>query len=118
MRDGFLYYFLLMAARRLPMLLFAAGAILFSLIRWRRNPRASVMTAVAFVIYLIDWLLFTIFLYWFPELTRTWRLSITAREWIDGIIFFCEDFVGAAIIILLTAAAFTGRKSATTSQDS
>lgn len=111
MRDGFLYYFLISAARRLPMLIFAAGAILFALIRWRLNPRASLMTAIAFVIYLVDWVVFTIFLYWFPELTSSWRISPSAREWIEGIIFFLEDFVTATIFILLTAAAFSGRNT-------
>ncbi|HEX6189627.1 MAG TPA: hypothetical protein VFZ40_16225 [Pyrinomonadaceae bacterium] len=109
MRDGFLYYFLMQAARRLPMLLFATGAIVFALIRWKRSPRASLMTAVAFVIYLIDWLVFTAFLYWFPEAIQSWKLTPSSRQWIEGIIFFLEDFVTAAIFILLTAAAFSGR---------
>ena len=109
MRNGFLYYFLMMAARRLPMLLFATGAIIFALVRWKRHPRASLMTAIAFVIYLFDWVLFTAFLYWFPELIQSWRITPTTRAWIDGIIFFVEDFVTATIFILLTAAAFIGR---------
>lgn len=113
MRDGFLYYFLIMAARRLPMLLFAAGAIVFALIRWKRSPRPSLMTIIAFVIYLLDWIVFTIFLYWFPELTRSWRMTPSTRQLVEGIIFFCEDFVSAAIFIILVAAAFTGRKPAT-----
>lgn len=110
MRDGFLYYFLMLAARRLPMLLFAAGAIVFALIRWKRSPRASLMTAIAFGIYLFDWVLFTAFLYWFPELIESLRLTPYTRQWIDGIIFFLEDFVTAIIFILLTAAAFSGRE--------
>lgn len=109
MGDGFLSYFLISAARRLPMLLFAFGAILFALIRWKRNPRPSLITAIAFVIYLFDWVVFTAFLYWFPELTSSWRLTPSTRQLIDGIIFFCEDFVTATIFILLTAAAFIGR---------
>lgn len=113
MRDGFLYYFLLMAARRLPMLLFAAGAIVFALIRWKLNPRASLITAIALVIYLLDFVAFTTFLYWFPQLTESWHLSPSARQWVDGIIFFLEDFVTAATIILLTAAAFIGRHKTT-----
>ena len=118
MRNGFLYYFLIAAARRLPMLIFAAGAILFALIRWKRNSRASLMTAVAFVIYLIDFVIFNAFLYWFPQLTESWHLSPSAGRWVDGIIFFIEDFVTAAIIILLTAAAFSGRKTTETVETS
>jgi len=109
MGNGFVYYFLVAAGRRLPMLVFAIGAIVFALVRWKRSPRASLMTAIAFVIFLIDFVIFNIFLYWFPEITKAWRLSISAREWIDGIVFFLEDFVTAAIFLLLTFAAFTGR---------
>jgi len=110
MRDGFLYYFLMQAARRLPMLLFAVGAIVFALVRWKRSPRASLMAAIAFVIYLIDWAVFTAFLYWFfSVLGPTLRISSSARSWLDGIVFFLEDFVTATIFILLTAAAFSGR---------
>lgn len=110
MRDGFVTYFLVMLLRRLPMILLALGAIVFAFVRWRSGPRAALMTVIAFLIYFIDMVLFTAFLYWFPQMTESWRLSPSAREWIDWIIFFCEDFVTAAIIILLTAAAFSGRR--------
>jgi hypothetical protein len=109
-RDGFITYFLLMLLRRLPMILVAFGAIVFAVVRWRPAPRAALITVIAFLIYLIDMVVFTAFLYWFPEMTASWRLSSSAREWIDWIIFFCEDFVTAAFIILLTAAAFVGRQ--------
>jgi hypothetical protein len=110
MRDGFITYFLLMLLRRLPMILVGLGAIIFAFVRWRSSPRAALITVIAFLIYFIDMVLFTAFLYWFPEMTASWRLSSSAREWIDWIIFFCDDFVTAAFIILLTAAAFVGRQ--------
>jgi hypothetical protein len=110
MRDGFVTWFLLMMLRRLPMILVALGAIVFALVRWKTGPRASLITAIAFLIYLIDMVLFTAFLYWFPQMTSSWRLSPAAREWLDWIIFFAEDFVTAAFFILLTAAAFIGRQ--------
>ena len=109
MRDGFLAYFLMMLLRRLPMILLAVGGIIFALVRWRFNPRASLITVIALLIYLIDMVVFTTFLYYFPQLTASWRLSSSAREWFDWIIFFLEDFVTAAMIVLLTAAAFIGR---------
>lgn len=109
MRDGFITYFLLMLLRRLPMILVAFGAIVFAFVRWRSGPRAALLTVIAFLIYLIDMVLFTVFLYWFPEVSASWRLSASAREWIDWIVFFAEDFVTAAFIIMLTAAAFVGR---------
>ena len=110
MRDGFITFFLLLMLRRVPMILVALGAIIFAFVRWRSSPRASVITVIAFLIYLIDMVVFTAFLYWFPEMSASWRLSSSAREWLDWIIFFCEDFVTAAFIILLTAAAFVGRR--------
>jgi len=112
MRDGFLFYFLMIVLRRLPMLLVILGGIVFAAIRWRSSSRASLMTIVALVIYLIDFVLFNVFLYWFPQMTESWHLSAAARERLDWFIFFFEDFVTAAIIILLTAAAFTGRRQA------
>jgi len=102
--------------RRLPLILVALGAIVFALGRWKAGPRASLITAIAFLIYLIDMVFFTAFLYWFPEMTGSWRLSPSAREWLDWIVFFCEDFVTAAFFILLTAAAFIGRRPDSTPQ--
>lgn len=94
------------------MLLFAVGAIAFALVRWKRHPRASLMTAVAFAIYLFDFVIFNVFLYWLPSMIEPLKLSQTARTWVEGIIFFCEDFVTATIFILLVAAAFAGRTQA------
>jgi hypothetical protein len=99
-----------MLLRRLPMILVGFGAIIFAFVRWKSGPRAALITVIAFLIYFIDMVLFTAFLYWFPQITESWRLASSAREWIDWIIFFCEDFVTAAFIILLTAAAFSGRQ--------
>jgi hypothetical protein len=67
------------------------------------------MTVIAFVIYLVDWVVFNAFIYWLPSLIEPLKLSPSARNWVEGIIFFCEDFVAAVIFILLTAAAFIGR---------
>lgn len=109
MRDGFVYYFLLMMARRLPMLLLVLGGSIFALVRWKRHPRVSIMTLIALVIYVVEAVLFIVFLYWLPELSQTMRLSSKAMNWVYTVIFFCEDFVFAGIILLLVGAAFTGR---------
>lgn len=111
MRDGFLYWFVTMLVRRLPMLLLALAGILFAIIRWPRHPRASLMTVLALLAYLLDAILFNVFLYWLPEMTRSLELSVTARRWMDSVIFFLEDFVTAGILLLLVGAAFTGRKN-------
>jgi hypothetical protein len=109
-RDGFLHYFLLRLARRLPMLLLCLTGIIFAVIRWKRHPRVSLMTLSALVIYLVEALVFIVFLYWVPDLMQTMRLSPSASGWAYSVIFFIEDFVFAAILLLLVGAAFTGRQ--------
>jgi hypothetical protein len=99
-----------MLLRRVPMILVGLGVIVFAFIRWKSGPRAALLTVIAFAIYFIDMVLFTAFLYWLPEMTGSWRWSSSAREWLDWIIFFCEDFVTAVFVILLTVAAFVGRR--------
>lgn len=108
-RDGFLYYFLLRLVRRLPMLLLCLGGIAFAVVRWKRHPRISLMTSLALVIYLVEAIVFIVFLYWLPELMQMMRLSSDASGWFYSVIFFCEDFVFALVIILLVGAALTKR---------
>lgn len=104
-----LEYFLMMLARRSPMFLLCLAGILFAIIYWRRHPRVSLMTLLALVIYAVEAVLFTLFLYWLPELMHTMRLSSNATDWFYAVIFFLEDFVFALVIILLVGAALSGR---------
>ena len=67
------------------------------------------MTAVALVIYAVEAVLFSLLLYWLPNVMRPMHLSVTADEWFYNVIFFFEDFVFALVIILLVGAAFSGR---------
>lgn len=109
MRDGFLYYFLMRLVRRLPMLLLCLGGILFAVARWKRHPRVSLMTLSAMLIYLVEAIIFIVFLYWLPNLLEPMRLTPGTESWIYSIIFFFEDFVFALVIVLLVGAAFTKR---------
>ena len=106
-----------MLVRRLPMLLLALGGSVFALLRWKVHPRASLMTVIALVIYLIEAVLFTVFIYYLPELTQSLRISGKATGWLYTLIFFCEDFVLAGVLLLLVAAAFTGRRAQTDATD-
>lgn len=110
MRDGFLYYFMLRLARRLPMLLLCLGGITFAATRWKRHPRISLMTVLALVIYLVEAIVFIVFLYWLPNMLQPMRLTPGTEGWIYSIIFFIEDFVFALVLILLVGAAFTQRE--------
>lgn len=89
------------------MLLLALGGSIFALVRWKVHPRASLMTLIALVIYVIEAVLFTVFIYYLPELTQTMHMSAKATGWLYTVIFFFEDFVLAGVILLLVSAAFT-----------
>ena len=91
------------------MILLALGGIMFAIVRWRRHPRVSLMTALGLTIYLVNLLVFTLVFYWLPELSRALHLSANGVDWTYTIINFLDDFVYAAILILLVAAAFSRR---------
>ena len=104
-----LYYLAMMLARRSPMFLLSLGVIVFAIVRWKRHPRVSLMTMLAFVVYTVEGTLFSVFLYWLPRLMDTMRLPPRGTENLYFVLFFFEDFVFALIIILLVGAAFSGR---------
>lgn len=110
MRDGFVYYYLMMLARRLPMLLLVFGGWIFAGIRWKRHPRVSLMTVVALAVYLFDAMIFSALLYWLPRLTENLGWTSGTVSWFYSAVFFCEDIVYAAVILLLVAAALTSRR--------
>lgn len=93
------------------MLLLALGGIVFALIRWKRHPRVSLMTVIALVIYVIEAFLFSVFLYYLPDLIQATHFTSKAIDWLYFFIFFFEDFVPAIVIILLAGAAFSQRNS-------
>ena len=109
MRDGVLYYVLLMMARRSPMLLLALGGIIFAIVRWKLHPRVSLMTVIALVILLVEAFVFSILLYYIPELLRPMTLSSKAIDWLYFFVFFFEDFIPSLILVLLVGAAFSQR---------
>lgn len=114
--DNIFSYFLTRTARRLPMLLLALGGIVFSFMRWKLHPRASLMTVVALGIYLLDMVVYTLILYWLPSLVEPMRMSASASRFFYSVVYFIEDIVMAVTIILLVAAAFANRKSTPTSK--
>ena len=102
---------LLMLARRSPLFLLFLGGIIFAIVRKKRHPRVSLMTVLALIILTLEGVLFSFFVYWLPQLTMKMSLSAAALDWFFGVVFFCEDFVFAAVIILLVAATFIGRRA-------
>ena len=102
-------YMAMMLARRSPMLLMCLGGIILAIIWWKRHPRASSMTVLALTTYFVEAILFSIFLYWFPRLIDAMKMRSASMSTVYAVVFFFEDFVYAGVILLLVAAAFTGR---------
>jgi hypothetical protein len=113
LRDGLIYNVLVTLARRSPMLLLALGGSIFAILRWKRHPRVSIMTVSALVIYMIDAVVFQIFLYYFPVMIRSVESPKTI-DWLYFFVFFFQDFVFVIIIVLLVAAAFSQRNATQT----
>jgi hypothetical protein len=102
----FLLYLLL---KRSPLLLLLAGGTGFAIFRWKRHPRVSLMTVLALVICLVETVVFSILYYWFPRYLFSLRLSGQMIDTIESALLLTDDFLFAAVLILLVAAAFTGR---------
>lgn len=91
------------------MLLLAAGGIIFAVIRWKRHPRVSILTAIALVIFLVDAFVYSLVLYFLPDLLRPMLVTTKMISWLYFFIHFFDDFVFAIVIILLVSAAFSQR---------
>lgn len=102
----FLFYLLL---KRSLLLLLLVGGTGFAIARWKRHPRVSLMTVLALVLYLIETSLFSIFYHWLPRFLFSLRLDPDTIEMLDSVLLLADDFLFAAVLILLVAAAFTGR---------
>jgi hypothetical protein len=96
------------------MLIFSVVGILFAVVRWKRHPKVSLLTLSAFGIYLIDFVVYTGLRYWLPNLILIMKLSDREYTRVLTAVSVLDDFVFAAIIVLLVVAAFTGRRNVIT----
>jgi hypothetical protein len=97
--------------RRSLLTLLVLGGIVFAIVRWKRHPRASLLTVIALGFYLIETWVATIFFYYLPYMMRS--VPPGSQNTLYTVIYFIEDFGFAAVLVLLVAAAFTGRRPAT-----
>jgi len=111
---GLTSYLFYMFARRIPMLFVSLGGIGFAIARWKRHPRVSLMTVLALALYWVEAFVFLCLRYWLPNLVEALKLSGSAINFLLVVISLLDDFAFAVVIILLVAAAFSGRKPATT----
>src|SRR5258708_4442384 len=103
-----IYFFLMLLARRLPLILVALGGIVFALTRWKRHPRVSLLTLAALVIYFVRILLFTPIRYWLPNIMGSmFHASNTGIDWAYTLVNLIEDFAFAGVVVLLVVAAFS-----------
>ena len=109
MRDGFLIDFLLMLVRRSPMLLVALGGIVFAIVRWKLHPRASILTVIALLLFVLDLFGFFILLNFMPDLIVSALRTPKMVDWFYFFLYFFDDFIYALVLILLIAAAYTQR---------
>ena len=102
----FLLYLLL---KKSLLLLLILGGMGFAIARWKRHPRVSLMTVLALGLYLIENLTFAILLHWLPDFFYQLHLTAPTIGRIDWALQLLDDFIYAAVLILLVAAAFKGR---------
>jgi predicted neutral ceramidase superfamily lipid hydrolase len=96
------YYILYVFARRTPLILVVLGGIIFAVVRWKRHPRVSLLTILGLAFFLMETTLFTFLTY---AIVR-WFLG---GQVFSTVLYVVDDIAYAAVIILLVAAAFTGR---------
>ena len=102
----FLGYLLL---RRSLLLVVILGGSVFAIVRWKRHPRVSLITVLGLGIYLVDTFAFALLFHYLPTFFHNLRLTPGNISVLDSVLSVCDDFVYAAVLILLVAAAFTQR---------
>lgn len=85
------------------------GGIAFDVYRWKRHPRISLMAVLALGLYLVDTLAFVIITSLLPRFFFQLHLTAQNISTLSSVFQLLEDFVFATVLILLVAAAFTGR---------
>lgn len=95
--------------RRIPAFLMLFIGIIVALARIRYHVRASLLTILALIIYVLEGLFFYLFTSSAITVMSKMKLSPSVGEWVYFLMYFAEDFIYAAVIVLLVAAAFNGR---------
>jgi hypothetical protein len=95
--------------RRLPIILMALAGILIAIVRWKRHPKVSLLAVLGMGLFLLESLTFMFVYYFLPRFVeRGWTFgSVTT---LYALAQACQDFLFAAVIILLVVAAFSQRE--------
>ncbi len=100
--------------RRSPAFLMAIIGIIVALIRIRHHVRASLLAILALIVYVLEGLFFYLLTSSAITAMSKMKLSTGVSEWVYFFLYFVEDFVYAAVVILLVTAAFKGRNQFST----
>jgi len=109
-------FLLYLVLRRAVLLLVVLAGIVFAFARWKRHPRVSLMTVLGLGIYLIDAFAFALLFHYLPRFFDSLKLTSQNISILDSVLQVCDDFVYAAVLILLVAAAFSQRRGLASNQ--
>jgi len=101
--------FLFLLLRKTPLILVLVGGLVFTLVRWKRHPRVSLLTLIGLLLYLLEIFVFAIVYNLLPSVVQRINLSMSGS--IYTVIQLVDDFVYAGILILLIGAALSQRRS-------
>lgn len=95
--------------QRTPLLLVILVGIVLSMARWKRHPKASLITLIGLGFYLIKVFVFTAINYWIPSLRESMHWSFAALNNLYTVLHVVNDIGFAVVIVLLVTAAFVNR---------
>jgi len=90
------------------MLLLCFAGIIVAWVYSKRTPKASLLTALGLGLYLLQAFIHTGIVSWLPQLAPKLPFSFANFYTFVSVL---DNFAVAAVIILMVAAAFTGRHS-------
>lgn len=96
--------------QRSPLLLVILVGLVLSIARWKRHPKASLLTVIALGFYVIKLFAFTALNYWIPSLRESMHWSYAAANNLYTVLHVVNDIGFAIVIVLLVAAAFVDRR--------
>ena len=104
-------YFLMSLFQRSPLLLVILAGIVLSIARWKRHPKASLITLIALGFYLFKVFLFTVLNYWIGTLRESMHWSYATLNNLFTVLHVVNDMGFAIVLVLLVAAAFANRQA-------
>ena len=104
-------YFYYLFGRRWPMLLLVLAGIVVAIVRWKRHPKVSLLTASGLVLFIVQSLTFGSIFYFLPWLhDRGYSYGSINNLYL--VVEICRDIFYSAVIVLLVGAVLSQRNPA------